>query len=77
MFTAGIAARTTRHVLWCLTRTDLFAPALAQVRLDPNRVGFVAGNGVGRDFWQIRIRDLTPEKTTPDNRQIAGPPVVI
>lgn len=40
-FTAGIAARTTGHVLWCLTRTDLFAPGLAQAGLDPNRVIFV------------------------------------
>jgi protein ImuA len=41
LFTAGIAARTTGKVLWCLTRTDLFPPALAQVGLDPNRVIFV------------------------------------
>ncbi len=51
LFTAGIAARTTGHVLWCLTRTDLFAPALAQVGLDPNRVIFVGSDnelGVGK-----------------------------
>lgn len=41
LFTAGIAARTTGKVLWCLTRTDLFPPALAQAGLDPNRVIFV------------------------------------
>ena len=26
LFTAGIAARTTGKVLWCVTRQDLFAP---------------------------------------------------
>jgi protein ImuA len=30
LFAAGIAARTRGKVLWCLTRPDLFAPALAQ-----------------------------------------------
>ena len=30
LFTAGIAARTRGKVLWCLTRPDLFAPALSQ-----------------------------------------------
>jgi hypothetical protein len=32
LFTAGIAARLRGRVLWCLTRQDLFAPALAQGR---------------------------------------------
>ncbi len=30
-FAAGIAARTRGQVLWCVTRQDLFAPALAHV----------------------------------------------
>jgi protein ImuA len=30
LFAAGIAARTKGKVLWCVTRQDLFAPALAQ-----------------------------------------------
>jgi protein ImuA len=38
VFAAGIAARTRGKVLWCVTRADLFAPALAQVGLDPGRV---------------------------------------
>ncbi|KQZ91772.1 damage-inducible mutagenesis protein [Rhizobium sp. Root564] len=38
---AGIAARTKGPVVWCLTRPDLFFPALAQVGLHPNRVIFV------------------------------------
>src|ERR1700726_4582958 len=29
LFAAGIAARTKGKVLWCITRQDLFAPALA------------------------------------------------
>lgn len=38
MFAAGIAARTKGKVLWIATRTDLFAPALAQAGLNPDRV---------------------------------------
>lgn len=38
LFAAGIAARTKGKVLWILTRADLFAPALAQVGLPPDRV---------------------------------------
>ena len=41
LFAAGIAARTKGKVLWCVTRQDLFAPALAQAGLSPNRVIFV------------------------------------
>ena len=41
LFTAGIAARTRGKVLWCITRQDLFAPALAQVGLGPDRVIYV------------------------------------
>jgi protein ImuA len=37
-FTAGIAARTRGQVLWCVTRQDLFAPAVAQAGLLPERV---------------------------------------
>ena len=35
LFAAGIAARTKGKVLWCVTRQDLFAPALAQAGLRP------------------------------------------
>ncbi|MFK3690963.1 ImuA family protein [Agrobacterium tumefaciens] len=41
LFVAGIAARTRGPVVWCLTRPDLFFPALAQVGLRPDRVIFV------------------------------------
>ncbi|MCQ1839154.1 ImuA family protein [Neorhizobium galegae] len=40
-FAAGIAARTKGKVVWCLARSDLFAPALAQVGLHPDRVIYV------------------------------------
>src|ERR1700759_993371 len=41
LFAAGIAARTKGKILWCITRQDLFAPALAQVGLGPDRVIYV------------------------------------
>jgi protein ImuA len=41
LFVAGIAARTHGQVLWCLTRPDLFAPALEQAGLASNRVVYV------------------------------------
>jgi protein ImuA len=41
LFTAGIAARTRGRVLWCVTRQDLFAPALAQAGLAPDGVIYV------------------------------------
>ncbi|GGE20078.1 hypothetical protein GCM10011390_44160 [Aureimonas endophytica] len=41
LFTAGIAARTKGKVLWCVTRQDLFAPAIAQAGLAPGRVIYV------------------------------------
>ena len=41
LFAAGIAARTFGKVLWCVTRQDLFAPAMAQAGLKPGRVIYV------------------------------------
>src|SRR5712664_1756696 len=41
LFTAGIAARTQGQVLWCVARQDLFAPAIAQAGLLPDRVIYV------------------------------------
>lgn len=38
LFSAGIVARLEGGVLWCLTRPDLFAPALAQAGLHHDRV---------------------------------------
>lgn len=40
LFAAGVAARIGGRVLWCITRPDLFAPALAQAGLDPDRIIF-------------------------------------
>lgn len=41
LFASGIAARTRGRVLWCVTRQDLFAPALAAAGLAPDRVIYV------------------------------------
>ena len=41
LFAAGIAARTRGKILWIITRPDLFAPALAQAGLSPDRVIYV------------------------------------
>jgi protein ImuA len=41
LFSAGIAGRTKGKVLWCISRPDLFAPALAQAGLAPHRVIYV------------------------------------
>ena len=41
LFAAGIVARRPGPVLWCVTRPDLFAPALSQAGLDPDRVIYV------------------------------------
>src|SRR3984893_19334844 len=45
LFAAGIAARTRGRVLWCVTRQDLFAPAIAQAGLLPDRVYVDTGDG--------------------------------
>src|SRR3546814_20524866 len=37
-FAAGIPPRVTGKVLWCITQSDLIAPALALAGLDPARV---------------------------------------
>ncbi|THF48286.1 ImuA family protein [Allorhizobium terrae] len=41
LFAAGIAARVNGKVLWCVTQRDLFAPALEQAGLVPDRVIFI------------------------------------
>ena len=43
LFTAGIAARTRGKVLWCVTRPDLFAPALSQAGLKSDSVIYLEG----------------------------------
>lgn len=40
LFVAGVAARSKGKVLWCLTRPDLFFPAISQAGLHPDRVIF-------------------------------------
>ncbi len=40
LFAAGIMARTTGEILWCVKQRDLFAPALARAGLDMKRVIF-------------------------------------
>ena len=41
LFAAGIVARAKGQILWCVVRQDLFAPALAQAGLSPDRVVYV------------------------------------
>jgi protein ImuA len=41
LFAAGIAARTKGRVLWCMTQPDIFAPAVAQAGLSPDRVVYL------------------------------------
>jgi protein ImuA len=43
LFAAGVAARTRGKVLWCFTRPDLFAPALAPAGLSSDRVIYLEG----------------------------------
>ncbi|QTK81174.1 Protein imuA [Agrobacterium tumefaciens] len=38
LFAAGVAARLSGKVLWCVTRRDLFMPGLTQVGLSQNRL---------------------------------------
>ncbi|MGZ8350093.1 MAG: ImuA family protein [Allosphingosinicella sp.] len=38
LFAAGIGARSPGLVLWCVTRPDLFAPAVDQAGLHPDRI---------------------------------------
>jgi protein ImuA len=41
LFAAGILARLPGPVLWCVTQRDLFAPAISQAGLHPDRVIYV------------------------------------
>jgi len=41
LFAAGIAARAKGHVLWCITQADIFAPAVSQAGLPPDRVVYL------------------------------------
>ncbi|HLY90640.1 MAG TPA: ImuA family protein [Acetobacteraceae bacterium] len=44
LFAAGILARLSGSVLWCLKDRDLFAPALAGAGLHPDRVIYAEGS---------------------------------
>lgn len=58
LFVAGIAARTKGKCLWCLTRPDLFFPALSQAGLHPDRVIFCESDREGGPLlWRARIGD--------------------
>ncbi|GGF00413.1 hypothetical protein GCM10011611_02510 [Aliidongia dinghuensis] len=41
LFIGGVLARTAGPVIWAFSRRDLFAPALANVGVDPDRVIYV------------------------------------
>ncbi|MYZ47899.1 ImuA family protein, partial [Propylenella binzhouense] len=45
LFVGGILARLKGPVLWCLSRRDLFAPALSAVGLKPERLLFAETHG--------------------------------
>jgi protein ImuA len=48
LFAAGVLARTHGPVLWCASHRDLFAPAVAQAGLHPDRVIYAeAGSDKG------------------------------
>lgn len=47
LFCAGIAARIKGQVIWCISRDDLYAPALVQFGLDMNRAIFVQSKNEG------------------------------
>src|SRR5712672_2447653 len=61
LFAAGVAARTRGRVLWCVTRQDLFAPALASAGL------------VGRAMERVRVRGLSTDSDS-RLRLAAAPP---
>src|SRR5260370_26892867 len=71
LFAAGIAARTRGRVLWCVTRQDLFAPAIASAGLAPDRVIYVeAGDGkLVSACFEGRLRD--GRSVAPDARILA------
>jgi protein ImuA len=54
LFTAGIAARTRGKVLWCVTRPDLFAPALSQAGLKSDRVIYLEGGDERRSLPALK-----------------------
>ena len=88
LFAAGIAARTRGKVLWCLTRLDLFAPALAQAGLNSDRVIYLEGGdektilacfeeglrhgGLGAVVGEVARLPMTASRRTPTRRRRLG-----
>jgi hypothetical protein len=56
LFTAGIAARTKGPIVWCLTRPDLFFPALAQVGRRERLAGLPKGRRHTRSCRRLSAR---------------------
>lgn len=67
LFAAGIAARTPGKVLWCVTRQDLFAPAIAQVGLHPDRVIYVEADR--KEGGMILLTDELRERPLANGRE--------
>ena len=57
LFVAGILARIEGPVLWCLSRRDLFAPALGSVGLHPDRVIY-AETAKDAEVWRAMEEGL-------------------
>ena len=73
LFAAGIAARTRGKVLWCLTRLDLFAPALAQAGLNSDRVIYqdVVAFSTSTAIASNSLRDLRSSRLVLLNSNVA------
>jgi protein ImuA len=57
LFIAGVAARLTGPVLWCLSSRDLFAPGIAAAGLHPDRVIY-AETGKDADVLPVMEKGL-------------------
>ncbi len=67
-FSAGLAARTKGKILWCITRADLFAPAIAQA-------GFASDRVIYLDADTVACRDISElHDTALDGRPLAAVP---
>lgn len=65
LFAAGIVARLPGPVLWCITRPDLFAPALSHAGLGPDRVIYVEAGDEMRLSPPCRSRPCACRPTFP------------
>ena len=64
LFLAGIVARLSGPVLWCLTRRDLFAPGLARAGLHPDWVIY-AETLRDREILPVRRRGCASRGSRP------------